>query len=288
MAILGKINPLKVVKLVDFGLYLDGGSDGEILLPKRYVPEGVEIGDTLPVFIYNDSEDRIIATTEKPLALVGEFAFLEVVEVSAPGAFLEWGLMKQLFVPFREQREPMVVGHSYPVFVYVDFESHRITASSKLARFVDTSRPELNDGDVVDLMIYQRTDLGWKAIVNQQYSGVLYENEVFQPLSIGQTLKGYIKQVRPDDKIDLLLQKPGFEKVDDFSKELYDRLIAAGGFLPVTDKSPSEHIYNLFGVSKKTFKKAVGDLYKKRLIELEEEGLRDSRDSKNVKDGLFL
>ncbi|OPZ95683.1 MAG: hypothetical protein BWY72_02008 [Bacteroidetes bacterium ADurb.Bin416] len=276
MAILGKINPLKVVKQVDFGLYLDGGSDGEILLPKRYVPEGVEIGDTLPVFIYNDSEDRIIATTEKPLALVGEFAFLEVVEVSGPGAFLEWGLMKQLFVPFREQREPMVVGRSYPVFVYVDFESHRITASSKLARFIDTSRPELNDGDEVDLMVYQRTDLGWKAIVNQQYSGVLYENEVFQPLSIGQTLKGYIKQVRPDDKIDLMLQKPGFEKVDDFSKELYERLKGAGGFLAVTDKSPSELIYNLFGVSKKTFKKAVGDLYKKRLIVLEETGIRDS------------
>ncbi|NLE33204.1 MAG: GntR family transcriptional regulator [Bacteroidales bacterium] len=276
MAILGKINPLKVVKQVDFGLYLDGGSDGEILLPKRYVPEGVEIGDTLPVFIYNDSEDRIIATTEKPLALVGEFAFLEVVEVSGPGAFLEWGLMKQLFVPFREQREPMVVGRSYPVFVYVDFESHRITASSKLARFIDTSRPELNDGDEVDLMLYQRTDLGWKAIVNQQYSGVLYENEVFQPLSIGQTLKGYIKQVRPDDKIDLMLQKPGFEKVDDFSKELYERLKGAGGFLAVTDKSPCELIYNLFGVSKKTFKKAVGDLYKKRLIVLEETGIRDS------------
>lgn len=276
MAILGKINPLKVVKQVDFGLYLDGGSDGEILLPKRYVPEGVEIGDTLPVFIYNDSEDRIIATTEKPLALVGEFAFLEVVEVSGPGAFLEWGLMKQLFVPFREQREPMVVGRSYPVFVYVDFESHRITASSKLARFIDTSRPELNDGDEVDLMVYQHTELGWKAIVNQQYSGVLYENEVFQPLFIGQTLKGYIKQVRPDDKIDLMLQKPGFEKVDDFSKELYERLKGAGGFLAVTDKSPSELIYNLFGVSKKTFKKAVGDLYKKRLIILEETGIRGS------------
>lgn len=276
MAILGKINPLKVVKQVDFGLYLDGGSDGEILLPKRYVPEGVEIGDTLPVFIYNDSEDRIIATTEKPLALVGEFAFLEVVEVSGPGAFLEWGLMKQLFVPFREQREPMEVGRSYPVFVYVDFESHRITASSKLARFIDTSRPELNDGDEVDLMVYQHTELGWKAIVNQQYSGVLYENEVFQPLSIGQTLKGYIKQVRPDDKIDLMLQKPGFEKVDDFSKELYERLKGAGGFLAVTDKSPSELIYNLFGVSKKTFKKAVGDLYKKRLIILEETGIRGS------------
>lgn len=274
MAILGKINPLKVVKEVDFGVYLDGDSDGEILLPKRYVPEGTAIGDILQVFIYTDSEDRIIATTEKPLALVGEFAFLEVVEVNQMGAFLEWGLMKQLFVPYREQREPMEVGKRYPVFVYVDFETHRITASSKLSRFVDTTQPELEAGQEVDLLLYQHTDLGWKAIVNQLYSGVLYENEVFQPLSIGQQLKGYVKQVRSDDKIDLMLQKPGFEKVDDFSVSLFRLLEAAGGFLPFTDKSSADAIYDRFGVSKKTFKKAVGDLYKKRLIMLEPDGLR--------------
>ncbi len=262
-----------MVKQVDFGVYLDGESDGEILLPKRYVPEGTEIGDILHVFIYTDSEDRIIATTEKPLALVGEFAFLEVVEVNRMGAFLEWGLMKQLFVPFREQREPMEMGKRYPVFVYVDYDTRRITASSKLARFIDTTHPELEEGQEVDLMLYQHTNLGWKAIVNQQYSGVLYENEVFQPLSIGQQLKGYVKQVRPDDKIDLMLQKPGFEKVDDFSVSLFEQLVAAGGFLPLTDKSPADVIYDRFGISKKTFKKAVGDLYKKRLITLEEDGL---------------
>lgn len=259
---------------MDFGVYLDGESDGEILLPKRYVPEGTAIGDVIPVFIYTDSEDRAIATTEKPLAMVGDFACLEVVEVNRMGAFLEWGLMKQLFVPFREQREPMEVGKSYPVFVYVDFETRRITASSKLSRFIDATTPELEEGQEVELLLYQRTQLGWKAIINQRYSGVLYENEVFQVLSEGQQLKGYVKQIRPDEKIDLTLHKPGYEKVDDFSNTLFDILKEFGGFLPFTDKSSAEAIYNRFGVSKKTFKKAVGDLYKKRLIGLEPDGLR--------------
>jgi len=274
MAILGKMNPLKVVKEVDFGLYMDGGSDGEILLPGRYVPEGTQIGDTLSVFIYNDSEDRLIATTETPLAMVGQFACLEVVAVNQTGAFLEWGLMKQLFVPFREQKMPMQEGHRYPVFIYVDFESRRITASAKLGKFIDKSHPELEEGQEVDLLIYQLTDLGWKAIVNQLYSGVLYKNEVFQPLTIGQQLKGFVKQIRPDDKLDLMLQKPGFEKIDDFSIRLHELLVEAGGFLTVTDKSPSDEIYERFGVSKKTYKKAVGDLYKKRLIILEDTGIR--------------
>jgi hypothetical protein len=274
MAILGKINPLKVVKEVEFGLYLDGGSDGEILLPKRYVPAGTQVGDTLSVFIYNDSEDRMIATTETPYAMVGEFAFLEVVAVNEIGAFMDWGLLKQLFVPFREQRMKMQEGLRYPIFVYVDYESKRITASAKLDKFIDKTRPELTEGQTVELMIWQQTDLGWKAIVNQQYSGVIYKNEVFQPLEIGQQLNGFVKQVREDDKIDLMLQKPGFEKIDDFSVKLYERLIASDGFLPVTDKSPSEVIYSYFGVSKKTYKKAVGDLYKRRLIVLEENGIR--------------
>lgn len=274
MAILGKINPLKVVKTVEFGLYLDGGSDGEILLPTRYVPEGCEIGDTLPVFIYNDSEDRMIATTETPFAMVGEFATLEVVEVNNIGAFMDWGLMKNLMVPFREQKLKMQEGRKYPVFVYVDFDSKRITASAKIEKFIDETRPEFEDGQEVDLLIYKKTDLGWKAVVNQQYSGVLYDNEVFQPIETGQTLKGFIKQIRPDDKIDLMLQKPGFEKIDDFSLKLHQLLKDADGFLPVTDKSSADQIYQHFGVSKKTYKKAVGDLYKKRLILIEPEGLR--------------
>jgi Uncharacterized protein conserved in bacteria len=263
-----------VVKTVDFGVYLDGGSDGEILLPTRYVPENCEIGDTLSVFIYTDSEDRLIATTVKPYAMVGEFACLEVEAVNEVGAFLDWGLMKQLLVPFREQHAKMREGGRYPVFVYVDFESKRITASAKLEKFIDESRAELEAGQEVELMIYKKTDLGWKAIVNQQYGGMLYQNEVFQPIEIGQKLTGFVKQVREDDKIDLMLQKPGFEKIDDFSVKLHELLKEAEGFLPFTDKSPADDIYNQFGISKKTFKKAVGDLYKKRLILLEEKGIR--------------
>lgn len=274
MAILGKINPLKVVKTVDFGVYLDGGSDGEILLPTRYVPENCQVGDTLPVFIYTDSEDRIIATTLTPYAMVGEFACLEVEAVNEVGAFLDWGLMKQLLVPFREQHAKMREGGRYPVFIYVDFESKRITASAKLEKFIDASHPELEPDQQVDLMIYKKTDLGWKAIVNQQYSGVLYNNEIFQNLEIGQKLTGFVKQIREDDKIDLMLQKPGFEKIDDFSVKLQELLKEAEGFLPLTDKSPADEIYERFGISKKTYKKAVGDLYKKRLIVLEEKGIR--------------
>lgn len=274
MAILGKVNPLKVVKEVEFGVYLDGGSDGEILLPKRYVPENCHIDDVLKVFIYNDSEDRLVATTETPFAQVGEFVSLQVVEVNAVGAFLDWGLMKHLFVPFREQKLRMEEGRRYPVFVYVDFDSKRITASAKIEKFVDEGEPELEEGQEVDLLVYKKTDLGWKAVINQQYTGMLYDNELFQDIVTGQSLKGFVKQIRPDFKIDLMLQKPGFEKIDDFAVALHEALKSANGFLPLTDKSPAEDIYNRFGVSKKTFKKAVGDLYKKRIITLEPEGLR--------------
>jgi len=274
MAILGKVNPLKVVKVVDFGVYLDGGSDGEILLPKRYVPEVCEIGDTVPVFIYNDSEDRLIATTEKPYVMVGEFAALEVIEVNEVGAFLDWGLMKNLMVPFREQKLKMEEGRRYPVFVFVDFDSKRITASAKIEKFVDESKPELEVGQKVDLLIYKKTDMGWKAVINQQYTGVLYDNEIFKEIHTGESLKGFVKQIRPDDKIDLMLQKAGFEKIDDFALKLHALLKEADGFLPFTDKSQADDIYEEFGISKKTFKKAVGDLYKKRQILLEPDGIR--------------
>ena len=274
MAILGKMNPLKVLREVEFGLYLDGGSDGDILLPKRYVPEGAKTGDILTVFVYLDSEDRIIATTERPYAMAGEFAYLEVVAVNDTGAFLDWGLPKDLLVPFREQKVKMIAGCKYPVFVYVDFDSKRITVSAKLGKFIDDSKPDLEIGQEVELFIISKTDLGWKAIINQQYAGVIYKNEVFLNLETGQITKGFVKKIREDYKIDLMLQQPGFEKVDEFSTNLHDMLISEGGFLPFTDKSPAEDIYEKFGVSKKTFKKAVGDLYRSRLIILEDNGIR--------------
>lgn len=271
---LGKFNRLKVVKSVDFGMYLDGGEEGEILLPARYVPEGCEIGDELNVFLYLDNEERLVATTLTPLVQVGEFAYLEVAWVNQYGAFLNWGLMKDLFVPFREQKMKMQVGKKYVIHAHLDDESYRIVASAKVDCYLSKEKAPYASGQEVDVLIWQKTDLGFKAIINNEYSGLIYESEVFQPLHTGMRLKAYVKQVREDGKIDLMIQRPGMGKVEDFSKILLDYIREQGGFTPMNDKSPADEIYALFGVSKKTFKKAVGDLYKKRLIVLEKDGMR--------------
>jgi predicted RNA-binding protein (virulence factor B family) len=270
---LGKYNTLKVVKEVDFGLYLDGGEEGEILLPSRYVPENYELGGDLEVFIYLDNEERLVATTLTPLVQVGQFACLEVAWVNEYGAFLNWGLMKDLFVPFREQKMKMQVGKKYVVHVHLDDESYRIVASAKVDRYLSKEKATYEPGQEVDILIWQKTDLGFKAIIENQYSGLLYESEIFQPLRTGMTLKAYVKQVREDGKIDLILQKPGQAKVEDFSNTLLEYIREHGGRTPLNDKSPAEEIYDTFGVSKKTFKKAVGDLYKKHLVVLTEEGI---------------
>lgn len=270
---LGKFNQLEVVKQVDFGMYLDGGEEGEILLPTRYVPEDCKVGDWLNVFLYLDNEERLIATTLTPLVQVGEFACLEVSWVNQFGAFLNWGLMKDLFVPFSEQKMKMQVGNKYVIHAYIDDESFRIVASAKVDRYLSKEKAPYQPGEEVNILIWQKTDLGFKAIIENMYSGLLYDSEIFQTLHTGDTLKAYIKQVREDGKIDLILQKPGFEKVDDFSKTLYHYIADHGGRIGMNDKSPAEEIYDVFGVSKKTFKKAVGDLYKKRLILLHEDGI---------------
>ena len=270
---LGKFNQLEVVKQVDFGMYLDGGEEGEILLPTRYVPEDCKVGDWLNVFLYLDNEERLIATTLTPLVQVGEFACLEVSWVNQFGAFLNWGLMKDLFVPFSEQKMKMQVGNKYVIHAYIDDESFRIVASAKVDRYLSKEKAPYQPGEVLNILIWQKTDLGFKAIIENMYSGLLYDSEIFQTLHTGDTLKAYIKQVREDGKIDLILQKPGFEKVDDFSKTLYHYIADHGGRIGLNDKSPAEEIYDVFGVSKKTFKKAVGDLYKKRLILLHEDGI---------------
>lgn len=274
MAKIGRYNLLQVIKEVDFGIYLDGGRDGEILMPKRYVPEDCKPGDRIDAFVYLDSEDRLIATTEEPLAQVGDFAYLRVSSVNAIGAFLDWGLLKDLLVPFREQKMKMQEGNSYIVYVYLDEDTRRIVASAKINRFLDKEEPELEPNQLVDLLIYQKTELGFKAIINNRYQGLLYDNEVFQPLTTGQRTIGYVKQIRDDFKIDLVLQKPGFEVVEDIAETILNRITEAGGFMAVTDKSPAELIYDTFGISKKTYKKAIGDLYKRRLITLEKEGIR--------------
>ena len=270
---LGKFNELEVVKQVDFGMYLDGGEEGEILLPTRYVPEDCKVGDWLNVFLYLDNEERLIATTLTPLVQVGEFACLEVSWVNQFGAFLNWGLMKDLFVPFSEQKMKMQVGNKYVIHAHIDDESFRIVASAKVDRYLSKEKAPYQPGEEVNILIWQKTDLGFKAIIENMYSGLLYDSEIFQTLHTGDTLKAYIKQVREDGKIDLILQKPGFEKVDDFSKTLYHYIADHGGRIGLNDKSPAEEIYDVFGVSKKTFKKAVGDLYKKRLILLHEDGI---------------
>lgn len=270
---LGKFNRMEVVKKVDFGIYLDGGEEGEVLLPTRYVPEGCNIGDILNVFLYLDMEERLIATTLVPYVQVGEFAYLEVAWVNQYGAFLNWGLMKDLFVPFREQKMKMQVGRKYLVHAHLDDESYRIVASAKVERYLSKDKAEYVPGAEVDILVWQKTDLGFKAIIDNKYSGLLYENEVFTPLSAGMRLKAYVKQVREDGKVDLMLQKPGFAKVGDFSKTLLDYLREQGGRIALTDKSPAEEIYEVFGVSKKTFKKGVGDLYKKRLIFLQDDAI---------------
>lgn len=271
---LGKYNTLKVVKQVDFGMYLDAGDEGEVLLPARYVPQDCRPGDELRVFIYLDNEERLVATTLEPLAQVGQFACLEVAWVNQYGAFLNWGLMKDLFVPFGEQKQKMQVGRRYVVHVHLDEESYRIVASAKVDRYLSRERAPYQPGEQVDILVWQKTDLGYKAIIDHRYGGLLYESELFQPLAPGMKLKAYVKQVREDGKIDLMLQKPGQAKVEDFAATLLEHIRRNGGRTPLGDKSPAEEIYALFGVSKKTFKKAVGDLYKRRLVALEEDGIR--------------
>ncbi|MCG8580140.1 MAG: S1-like domain-containing RNA-binding protein [Bacteroidales bacterium] len=272
---IGKYNTLKVIKEVDFGVYLDGGEEfGEILLPIRYVPPGLKPEDDIEVFIYLDSEDRVIATTEEPYATVGELAYLEVISVNKTGAFLDWGLMKDLLVPYREQAERMKEGEKYVVYIYLDDESRRIVATSKLNSALDNLLPEYEEGEEVDLIVIGKTDLGYKVAVNNVHTGMLYHNELFKPIKIGDKCSGYIKKVREDDKLDITLEKPGYEKIDGLAGEILSILKSKGGQMNVSDKSPAELIYKVFGTSKKKKKKAIGTLYKQRIIEISKDSIK--------------
>ena len=274
MVNLGDYNILKVVNRVDFGIYLDGGDDGEILMPARYVPQGVEPGDDLNVFIYLDSEDRPIATTEQPKAKVGDFALLKVTAVNQVGAFLDWGLMKDLMVPFREQKVKMEPGQQHIVYIYVDDDTQRIVASAKLDRFLDNMAPTYQEGDEVRLMVVSKTDLGYKVIINGLHWGMVYANEVFKPLHKGDCLSGYIKKVRDDDKIDVSLQKPGYGRVDSLQNQILEKLKLNNGFLPVNDKTDAQIIYEMFGCSKKSFKMTIGTLFRLRQIMIQPNGIK--------------
>lgn len=269
MAELGKINKLTVVKSVDFGVYLDGDDLGEILLPIRYIPEGCVVGDQLDVFVYLDSEDLSIATTETPKAMVGECAYLEVVAVNQVGAFLDWGLPKDLLVPFGEQLKPLEVGQSYVVYVYIDDASERIAASTRIDKFLGDSSPYFKEQQAVDLQIYGQTDLGYKAIVNGSVTGLIFNSDVFNPPRHGQQIKGYIKRIRSDKKLDLCLQLVNREALDTLSQQILTFIKQQGGTTTLTDKSTPDAISQQFGVSKSSYKKALGKLYKKRLIKIE-------------------
>jgi predicted RNA-binding protein (virulence factor B family) len=270
---LGRTYTLDVVKKVDFGFYLAAGELGEVLLPRKYAPDNLRVGTAVEVFLYLDSNALPVATTQKPRAQVGEFAYLKVVDTSNVGAFLDWGLDKDLLVPFAEQHRPMEVGRSYLVTLYIDSNDGRIVASSKIDKFLDDDRPHrFKPGQAVDLIIANSTDLGYKAIINHTHWGVLYKDEVFQRLSFGQSIKGFIKRIRADGKIDLTLQG-GQVTRDKNAEVILNYLKSQNGFAPVHDKSDPKLIADLFGISKGAFKKAIGGLYKKRIISIEKDGI---------------
>lgn len=271
---LGDWNHLKVVHYADFGLYLDGGQEGRILLPNRYVPKGTDVGDELDVFIYLDQEERPVATTEKPLAKVGDFACLQVAWVNEYGAFLKWGPMKDLFCPFREQKRRMEVGERYIVYVGVDDESYRLMASAKVEHYFATGRPSYKRGQEVDVLIWQKTELGFKAIIDNARPALIYGDQVFKRVRTGDRMKGYVSMVRPDGKIDVTLQPTGRKQTEDFAEVLLRYLQTHGGRCHLGDKSDAEDIKSLFQVSKKTYKRAVGELYKRRLITLSDAGIQ--------------
>lgn len=293
---LGDYNTLSAIRRADQGFYLEGDErSGDILLPNRYVPDGLAIGKEIEVFVYLDQDERLIATTEKPAAKVGEFACLEVAWINQYGAFLKWGLMKDLFCPFREQKQRMEVGKHYIVFVKEDEESHRLMATAKVERYLEPAPASTNastssttdtipvgaavgsplkHGDTCDCLIWQKTDLGFKTIINNRYQGQIYDNQIFQPLHTGDRLTAYIDHVRQDGKIDVTLQPTGRQHTLDFAEVLLRYLYENDGHCDLCDKSDAELIYDRFKVSKKAYKKAIGDLYRRRLIVIEENGIR--------------
>ena len=269
MVEIGTFNQLQVVKQVDFGVYLDGGELDTILLPRRYVPEGCEIGDWLDVFLYFDSDDLLIATTEKPKVQVGDCEMLTVVDINHAGAFMDWGLPKDLLVPYNEQQKPMEVGYSYVVYVFHDQNSDRIAASTKLNHHLDEETVWLKPRQQVNLLIAGRTDLGYKAVIDNKYLGLIFRADAFRPLKIGERLLGFVKNIRADGKIDLVISQSTLQGDHDLGEQIIRHLQEMGGESQVSDKSDPEEIYRLFKVSKKKYKQALGTLYKSKRILIE-------------------
>ncbi|WP_333701952.1 S1 RNA-binding domain-containing protein [Vibrio hepatarius] len=271
----GQINHLEVVKKADFGVFLDAGDYGSVLLPNRFVPEGTEIGNTIDAFLYFDSDSQLVATTETPIAQVGEWGLMKSEGVNSTGAFANWGIKgKDLLIPFSEQRARFTAGQNVLVYVYTDKASGRIVGTTKFNKLLDKTPANYTRNQQVSLIIAERSDLGYKAIVEGQHWGMIFKSDVFGKLFIGKKLKGYIKSVREDGKIDLSLQKVGVAKMDDLSESILELLEKKGGFLPLNDKSSPEAIFAAFRTSKGTFKKSIGGLYKQGKIVIEQDGIR--------------
>ena len=269
MADLGRYNTLPILRRTDFGVFLDGGELGDILLPRKYITDSMQVGEQLKVFLYTDSEDRLVATTLEPRAQVGECAYLKVVSTNHYGAFLDWGLPKDLLVPFSEQQQKLQEGYSYTVYLFVDTETQRIAASTRLEDWLSLDASHFKPRQEVELLIYGKSDLGFKAVVDGTHLGQLYTNEVFRPLHYGERLKGYIKQLRADGRIDLMLQLPSHIERDKLGAAILEHLRQNDGVTQLTDKSPPDDIYQVFGVSKANYKKALGKLYRERLITID-------------------
>ena len=269
MVEIGTFNKLQVVKQVDFGVYVDGGDLDTILLPKRYVPAGCEIGDWIDVFLYFDSDDMLIATTESPRVQVGDCEMLKVVDVNHAGAFMDWGLPKDLLVPYNEQQKPMEVGYSYVVHVFHDHNSDRIAASTKLSHHLDEESVWLKPRQAVSLLIAGRTELGYKAVIDNKYLGLIFRADAYRPLKIGERLPGFVKTIRADGKIDLLISQASLQGDHDLGEQIIRQLQEVGGESDLSDKSDPEAIYRTFKVSKKKYKQALGSLYKSHRILIE-------------------
>lgn len=270
---IGQYNTLKASRETKSGLYLIDEEGQEVLLPGKYIPKEIEKGDELQVFIYKDSEDRLVATTQHPKITLHQFAYLQAKTVNAYAAFLDWGLEKDLFVPYKEQPQKMIAGKYYIVYLYLDEQTDRLVASANVHRFLNNKELTVKSGDEVDLLIWESTDLGYNVIINHLHKGLIYKNELFAPVQIGDARKGYIKKIREENRIDVQLQKSGYENVEPNAAKVLTLLKAHGGFLPLNDNSSPEDITRALEMSKKTFKKAIGLLYKQQIIRLADDGI---------------
>ncbi len=277
---LGELNTLSALRQTDNGTYLVDDESNEVLLPNKYVPDDLEMGNTIEVFLYKDSEDRMVATTLIPFIKLNGYAALEALDVSDNGAFFDWGLEKDLMVPYVQQVEPIEKGEYHMIYLYLDEKSQRLVGTTKISNTLEKDSVDLNIGDKVDLLAYEETEIGISVIVNLTYQGMLFKNEIFEEINVGDELIGYVKKIRPDNKLDVSLNRFGYRAIDDNTKKLIAALVANDGFLNLNDKSSPEAISDQLGMSKKVFKKAVGALYKQKRLEISEEGIKLLGDQK--------